>query len=263
MPRDAYRELRHPLKGRIQNMNNNVVEVKNLKKIYATSNTEASALCGVSLSFAAGQFTSIMGPGGSGKSTLLHLIGGLARPSSGRVKIGGQALEDFSDDALSVFRRRRLGFIFRFFNLVPTLTALENVALPLLIDGTPISKVKPKAMELLDLMGLSRHMYHRPDQLSAGQMQRVAIARAFVTDPLLVLADEPTGNLDSETGSAVLAALARLVRTLGQTVVMASHDLKAAAYSDRVVRFRGGLIESDKPIAAQVTASVWASCGYS
>ncbi len=231
-------------------MSNAIVEVRTLKKIYTQGETETAALKGVSLQILKGEFTSIMGPSGSGKSTLLHLVGGLDRPTSGQVLIDGQDIVTFSDDALSAFRRRRLGFIFQFFNLLPTLTAIENVALPMLIDGQSMSKVNKKASELLDFMGLSQRMNHRPDQLSGGQMQRVAIARALVTDPLLILADEPTGNLDSETGSSVLAMLARLVKERGQTVVMVTHDPKAASYGNRLVRFRDGLIESDTQLNA-------------
>ncbi|MEK7690360.1 MAG: ABC transporter ATP-binding protein, partial [Bdellovibrionota bacterium] len=157
-----------------------------------------------------------------------HISGGLDRPTSGSVQLDGQAIETYSDDELSAFRRRHLGFIFQFFNLLPTLSALENVALPLLLDGQPLTKIAPKAKELLDMMGLANRFDHRPDQLSGGEMQRVAIARALVTDPLLILADEPTGNLDSKTGKAVLELLARLVRERNQTILMVTHDPRAA-----------------------------------
>lgn len=230
-----------------------IVEARDLKKTYLQGSEPTHALRGVSFQVRQGEFTSIMGPSGSGKSTLLHLIGGLDRPTSGTILIGSQAIDTMSDDALSSFRRKRLGFIFQFFNLLPTLTALENVALPLLLDGQPLSKVTPRAKELLDYMGMSHRMNHRPDQLSGGQMQRVAIARALVTDPLLVLADEPTGNLDSETGHSVLELLSKLVREQGQTVVMVTHDQKAASYGNRLVRFRDGSIESDTPVVSAET----------
>ena len=226
-------------------MKNAIVEVRALTKTYLQGGESLDVLKGVNLSIESGQFTSIMGPSGSGKSTLLHLMGGLDRPTRGRILINGQGIGSFSDDVLSAFRRRRLGFIFQFFNLLPTLSAIENVALPLLLDGQSMSKVQKKSAELLDYMGLASRMDHRPDQLSGGQMQRVAIARALVTDPLLILADEPTGNLDSETGTQVLELLARLVREKSQTVVMVTHDERAASYGNRLVRFRDGLIESD------------------
>ncbi len=222
-----------------------LIELKNLKKTYKLGEQEVHALRDVSLKIRKGQFTSIMGPSGSGKSTMLHLIGGLDRPTSGSVLIDGKAIESLSDNALSEFRRRRLGFIFQFFNLLPTLSALENVALPLLLDGHSMAKVSAKAENLMEMMGLKERMHHRPDQLSGGQMQRVALARALVTDPLLILADEPTGNLDSKTGISVLELLRRLVKERGQTVVMVTHDPKAASYADRLIRFRDGAIESD------------------
>jgi putative ABC transport system ATP-binding protein len=223
-----------------------MIEVRSLKKIYEQGGVPLEVLKGVSMTFHPGQFTSIMGPSGSGKSTLLHLLGGLDRPSAGSVLIGGEPIEKLSDDALSEFRRRKLGFIFQFFNLLPTLTAIENVALPLLIDGHSMSKVRGKATELLEMMGLGDRMDHRPDQLSGGQMQRVAIARALVTDPILILADEPTGNLDTETGTQVLTLLANLVKERSLTVVMVTHDPKAASYGDRLIRFRDGNVESDE-----------------
>jgi putative ABC transport system ATP-binding protein len=228
---------------------NNIIEVRNLKKSYSHGEGNLThALRGASLSIKRGEFTSIMGPSGSGKSTMLHLMGGLDRPTSGSVLIDNQPIETLSDDELSLFRRRKLGFIFQFFNLLPTLTAIENVALPLLLDGQSLTKVSPRAEELLIFMGLKDRMHHRPDQLSGGQMQRVAIARALVTNPLLILADEPTGNLDSETGKAVLSMLQRLVREQGQTVVMVTHDPKAASYGDRLIHFRDGNIESDTSV---------------
>ena len=226
-------------------MKTKIVEIKNLIKTYQQGTQAVDILKGLSLDIHAGQFTSIMGPSGSGKSTLLHLMGALDQASSGHILINGKDLQTMSDDDLSAFRRRKLGFIFQFFNLLPTLTALENVALPLLIDGVSLAQVKPKAEELLLFMGLSDRMNHRPDQLSGGQMQRVAIARALIADPVLILADEPTGNLDSESGTAVLDLLARLVREQGQTVVMVTHDPKAAAVGDRVIHIKDGRIDSD------------------
>jgi len=216
-----------------------------LKKSYSRGDQTVEALKGVDLSIAPGQFVSIMGPSGSGKSTLLHLMGGLDRPTSGKVILNGEAIERLNDRELSLFRRRKLGFIFQFFNLLPTLSALENVALPLLLDGKPMSEIEARAKELLSTMGMEKRIQHKPDQLSGGEMQRVAIARALMSDPLLILADEPTGNLDSKTGESVLTLLSDLVKTTGKTVVMVTHDPNAASFGDRQIRVRDGLIESD------------------
>jgi len=232
-----------------------LLDARDVKKTYSRGHQVVEALRGVSLSLERGQFTSIMGPSGSGKSTLLHIVGGLDRPSSGTVKIDGQRIEAFSDDELSSFRRRRLGFIFQFFNLLPTLTALENVALPLLLDGQSITRIAPKARELLEMMGLRNRADHRPDQLSGGEMQRVAIARALIADPLLILADEPTGNLDTKTGATVLELLAKMAKERGHTILMVTHDPRAASYGDRLVTLRDGLIESDGAPPARVPAN--------
>jgi putative ABC transport system ATP-binding protein len=226
-----------------------LLQARNLRKNFARGESQVEALRGVDLSIAKGEFVSIMGPSGSGKSTLLHLVGGLDLPTSGEVLIDGEAIEKLSDDALSEFRRRRLGFIFQFFNLLPTLSALENVALPRLLDGESIAEVEPKARALLERMGLGSRTGHRPDQLSGGEMQRVAIARALVTDPLLILADEPTGNLDSKTGESVLTLLSEMARERGHTILMVTHDANAASFGTRLVRLRDGQIESDTAVA--------------
>lgn len=222
-----------------------LLEVSGLKKVFSRGEESVEALRGVSLSLDRGEFASIMGPSGSGKSTLLHLLGGLDRPTGGSIQLDGQSIEGFNDAELSIFRRRKLGFIFQFFNLLPTLTAVENVALPLLLDGFAMREVEPKARELLSQIGMKHRMEHLPDQLSGGEMQRVAIARALVADPLLILADEPTGNLDSKTGTLVLEILAEMTRKGKNTVLMVTHDSRAASFGSRVITLRDGKIESD------------------
>jgi len=207
-----------------------------------------NALRGATFNVGRGEFVSVMGPSGSGKSTLLHLLGGLDRPSSGSIEIDGEPIQSFNDNELSAFRRRRLGFVFQFFNLLPTLSAIENVALPLLLDGKSMAQVGGKAEELLAMMGLGGRMHHRPDQLSGGEMQRVAICRALVTDPLLILADEPTGNLDTKTGTIVLELLAKIAKERGNSIIMVTHDPRAAGYGTRLIQLRDGLIESDAQV---------------
>lgn len=231
-----------------------LLQVNSLQKSYVRGDQKVDALKGVSLSIEEGQFVAIMGPSGSGKSTLLHLMGGLDRPTSGNVILKGEAIDQLDDNALSLFRRRKLGFIFQFFNLLPTLSALENVALPQLLDGKSMPEIEARAKELLTMMGMEKRMHHKPDQLSGGEMQRVAIARALVSDPLLILADEPTGNLDSKTGESVLTLLADMVKNTGKTIVMVTHDQKAASFGNRIIRVRDGLIESDELTGAKSNA---------
>lgn len=225
-----------------------LLKIQNVKKTYSHGDQSLDALVNISLEVDAGQFVSIMGPSGSGKSTLLHLMGGLDKPSSGRVIINDQAIESLTDDEVSRFRRRSLGFIFQFFNLLPNLTALENVALPRLLDNIPMKEIEPRAKELLKMMNLEKRMNHRPNQLSGGEMQRVAIARALVSKPLLILADEPTGNLDSKTGKSILTLLSSLASEQGQTVIMVTHDINAAAYGSRVIGLRDGSVEYDRSV---------------
>jgi putative ABC transport system ATP-binding protein len=223
-----------------------LLQVKSLKKSYSRGDQTVEALKSISLGIDHGQFVSIMGPSGSGKSTLLHLMGGLDRPTSGQVLLNGEGIESLNDYDLSIFRRRKLGFIFQFFNLLPTLNAIENVSLPRLLDKESMKSVEPRARELLKMMGMEKRMHHKPDQLSGGEMQRVAIARALISDPLLLLADEPTGNLDSKTGDSVLQLLSDMVKETGKTIVMVTHDLKAASFGTRLIHLRDGLLESDE-----------------
>lgn len=218
------------------------VSVEGLEKVYGTGGTAVRALKGVTLGFAGGEFAAIMGPSGSGKSTLLHILGALEEPSSGRVVIGGTELSGLSDRKLTLLRRERMGFVFQSFNLIPTLTAEENVLLPVLIAGEKRGKHEGRLDELLALVGLEGRRRHRPDELSGGEQQRVAIARALIRNPDIVLADEPTGNLDSKTGSGVLELLRGSAARYGQTVVMVTHDPNAAAVADRVVFLADGRV---------------------
>jgi putative ABC transport system ATP-binding protein len=219
-----------------------VLQTTGLRKQYQMGEVAVDALRGVDFVVRQGEFVAIMGPSGAGKSTLLHLMGGLDTPSDGDVLLGGKRLAHLSDDEVTIVRRRQVGFIFQFFNLLPTLTAAENVALPLLIDGKRSEAYAGRVDELLDLVGLGERRDHRPDQLSGGEQQRVAIARAFVNDPKIVLADEPTGNLDSKSGTVVLELLRRACKELDATVVMVTHDPRAASYADRVVFLRDGRV---------------------
>jgi putative ABC transport system ATP-binding protein len=221
-----------------------MIEIMNAGKTYQQGAREVHALRDVSLSIKKGEFLSIMGPSGSGKSTLLNLIGGLDQPTSGEIFIDDRPLHGITDDELTLIRRRRIGFIFQFFNLLPILTAAENVGLPLLLEGIPFSRIKPKAVSLLEQVGLGARMEHRPEQLSGGEMQRVAIARALITDPAVLLADEPTGNLDSHTSEEIFMLLAHL-NEKGQTIVMVTHDPKAAAYGTRIITLKDGILSED------------------
>jgi putative ABC transport system ATP-binding protein len=219
-----------------------ILETKQVTKQYQMGEVTVDALAKVDFIVEEGEFVVIMGPSGSGKSTLLHLLGGLDGPTDGEVTLGGKPLSKLNDKEVTLIRRRNVGFVFQFFNLLPTLTAEENIALPLLIDGQNIKKHQEKLDQLLELVGLSDRRHHKPDQLSGGQQQRVAIARAFVTDPAIVLADEPTGNLDSKTGEEILELLRRSCDELGQTIVVVTHDAKAASFADRVVFLMDGRI---------------------
>jgi putative ABC transport system ATP-binding protein len=231
-----------------------VVKVEGLEKVYGSGPTAVWALKGVSLEFGAGEFAAIMGPSGSGKSTLLHILGALEEPSSGRVMIGETNLSGLKDKKLTLLRRARMGFVFQFFNLIPTLTAEENVMLPVLISGEKVTKYAERLDELLGLVGLKNRREHRPDELSGGEQQRVAIARALIRNPDIVLADEPTGNLDSKTGAGVLELLRVSAARYGQTIIMVTHDPHAAATADRVVFLADGRVvdEAHDPDADEI-----------
>ena len=216
------------------------IEATALVKTYAQGDDEIRALRGVDISVAAGEFLAITGASGSGKSTLLHILGGLDRPDGGRVWVEGRSLTELDDESLALLRRRRLGFVLQFFNLLPTLTAEENAAFPLLLDGERDALGRARAS--LERVGLGRRAGHRPSQLSGGEQQRVALARALVTEPAVVLADEPTGNLDSKTGLEILELLKETAEA-GQTIVMVTHDDKSAGFADRIVGLVDGLLE--------------------
>ena len=214
-------------------------------RVFGEGEAQVHALRGVTLDVPAGQFTAVMGPSGSGKSTLMHLLAGLDRPTDGTVHIGGEDIGAMSDAQLTKLRRRHVGFVFQAFNLLPVLSAEENVTLPLMIAGT-----KPDRAELdrlLERVGLADRRTHRPSELSGGQQQRVAIARALITRPTVLLADEPTGNLDSRSGTEVLSLLREAVELDGQTTVMVTHDPRAAATADRVLFLADGRIVGDLP----------------
>ncbi len=219
-----------------------VLEAKSLSKQYDLGQHRVNALDGVDFVVEEGEFVAIMGPSGSGKSTLLHLIGGLDLPTDGEITLAGQPLSLLRDKQITLLRRRNVGFVFQFFNLLPTLTAEENITLPLLIDGKKLRHYQERLHALLDLIGLKDRRGHKPDQLSGGEQQRVALARALITEPAIVLADEPTGNLDTKTGKTIMGLLRRSCDELGQTIVVVTHDPRAAAYADRVVFLRDGHI---------------------
>jgi putative ABC transport system ATP-binding protein len=219
-----------------------ILQAQALRKQYRLGEHTVNALAGVDFLVEKGEFVAIMGPSGSGKSTLLHLLGGLDKPSDGEVTLADHRLSILNDNQATLVRRRNIGFVFQFFNLLPTLTAEENITLPLIIDGQDLRKYQARIAALLELVGLTDRRQHKPDQLSGGEQQRVAIARALVTEPAIVLADEPTGNLDSKTGTAIMELLRRSCDELGQTIIAVTHDPRAAAYADRVVFLRDGQV---------------------
>jgi putative ABC transport system ATP-binding protein len=222
---------------------NSIVTATDVRRRYGEGDAAVDALAGITTSFERGRYSAIMGPSGSGKSTLMHILAGLDRPTSGSVVLDGVEITDLDDGDLTRLRRDKLGFIFQFYNLIPVLTAEENIVLPLSIAGE-----KPELewlRQLVDTVGLADRLTHRPAELSGGQQQRVAVARALISKPAVVFADEPTGNLDSRASEEVLRMLRRSVDDLGQTVVMVTHDPEAAAYADRLVVLHDGLVVHD------------------
>ncbi len=214
--------------------------VENVKKRFRQGATDVDALAGISLEVAAGQFVAVMGASGSGKSTLLHLMAGLATADAGRVLVNGTDLATLRDKQLTLLRRRRIGLVFQSFNLIPTLTAEENIALPLMLEGRSTREIASKVDELLESLGMSARRRHRPDAMSGGEQQRVAIGRALVTDPAVILADEPTGNLDSANSDAVCELLRDLSLIHNKTIVMVTHEPSVAAYAGEVAVLKDG-----------------------
>ncbi|MDJ0469031.1 ABC transporter ATP-binding protein [Rhodococcoides fascians] len=227
------------------------LQLSGVVKEYPTGEQPVRALDGIDLTIDGGQFVSLVAPSGAGKSTLLHMLGALDTPTAGSIRFNDVEVTTLDDNAQSDFRRHQVGFVFQFFNLLPTMSAWENVAVPKLLDGTPIKKAKADAMRLLDMVGLAQRSEHRPAQLSGGQIQRIAIARALMMDPALLIADEPTGNLDSKTSHNVLEILADVAHGSEgrRAVVMATHDLEAARSTDRVVSMIDGRVDTDTDTA--------------
>ena len=220
------------------------VSLRNVGKTYRLDTVTVPALSGVSIDIRPGRFTVLCGPSGSGKTTLLNMMGCIDRPDTGEIQVDSQAVQAMTDDALSDFRARRIGFVFQNFNLLPVLTAFENVEYPLVLAAVPAAQRKERVRTLLDAVGLADRAGNRPGQLSGGQRQRVAIARALATEPALVLADEPTANLDSQTGAEIIALMRRLQRERGASFVFSSHDPMVLAQADDVVRIRDGRIDA-------------------
>ena len=223
-------------------MDNAVIELQNVKKIYKMEGVETPALRGVDLKIKKGEFMAIIGPSGSGKSTLLHMIGVLDRPTSGKIYLDGIDISKLNDSELARLRGKKIGFVFQFFNLYPTLTAQENIELPMLILECDKKKREEKALNLIEMVDLEKRAGHLPSQMSGGERQRVAIARAIANDPEIVLADEPTGNLDTKIGSEIMKLFSRLQEEENMTIVMITHELKIAKYAERVVHLIDGKI---------------------
>ncbi len=217
-----------------------ILKVDNLTKIYGKDTTKVVALDHVSFSVEKGEFVAIVGASGSGKSTLLHLIGGVDRPSSGKVFIDGKDIFNFNDDKLAIFRRRQVGLIYQFYNLIPILNVEENITLPLSLDNREVDK--EKLNDMLKLLGLQNRRTHLPNELSGGQQQRTSIGRALITNPTIILADEPTGNLDSKSSDEIVALLKKSNKELNQTIIMITHNMEIAKVADRIIKIEDGKI---------------------
>ena len=217
-----------------------ILKVENLTKIYGKGTTKVTALENVSFSVEKGEFVAIVGASGSGKSTLLHIIGGVDRPTSGKVYIDGHDIFNFNDDKLAIFRRRQVGLIYQFYNLIPILNVEENITLPLALDNREVNK--EKLNDMLKLLGLQNRKNHLPNELSGGQQQRTSIGRALITNPAIILADEPTGNLDSKSSDEIVALLKKSNKDLKQTIIMITHNMEIASCADRIIKIEDGKI---------------------
>ncbi len=217
-----------------------ILKVENLTKVYGKDSTKVVALDNVTFSVQKGEFVAIVGASGSGKSTLLHLIGGVDRPTSGKVYIEGKNIFDFDDDKLAIFRRRQIGLIYQFYNLIPILNVVENITLPLALDNRKVDS--DTLNELLKLLGLQNRKNHLPNELSGGQQQRTSIGRALITNPALILADEPTGNLDTKASDEIVALLKKSNKDLNQTIIMITHNMEIAKFADRIIKLEDGKI---------------------
>jgi putative ABC transport system ATP-binding protein len=226
-----------------------VAKLTAVTRVYKVGEVETHALRGVNLTIQSGEFTALVGPSGSGKTTLLQLIGCLDQPTSGQVVVDGQETRGLNRNQRADLRKGTIGFIFQFFALIPTLTAYENIEMPLLLTGKSPAERRERVMELLEAVDMTGHAHHRPDQLSGGQQQRVAVARALSTQPKMILADEPTANLDTENGEQVMSLMQKLNRESGATFVFATHDPRVIRYARRVVTLRDGLIEDDRIVS--------------
>lgn len=218
------------------------VEAKNITKDYMVGSTVSRVLDDVCVEIESGEFAAIMGPSGSGKSTLLYILGGLENPTRGSILVNGSDILKFSDKEKSIMRRRKIGFVFQFYNLIPNLNVAENILLPVLLDGKKTGDYKRQLEEILEVAGLGEKRSHRPHELSGGQQQRVAIARALLNDPEIIFADEPTGNLDSRTGTEILSLLRRINREKGKTILMVTHSREAAGYGSRIIYVHDGKV---------------------
>lgn len=223
-----------------------ILRVENLSKVYGKGETEVRALNDVSLSVKKGEFVAIIGPSGSGKSTLMHMMGGVDRPTSGKVFVDGTSIYDLNETQLAIFRRRQIGLIYQFYNLLPVLTVEENITLPILLDGHKVDQ--QQFNNIVTMLGLKDRLEHLPNQLSGGQQQRVSIGRAMISNPALMLADEPTGNLDSETSKEIVDLLKMFNRTYKQTLIMITHDERIALQADRIITIMDGQVLKDEVI---------------
>ncbi len=220
-----------------------IIEIQEVKKIYRMGRERIPALNGIDLQVRAGQVVCLLGTSGSGKTTLLNVMAGLEKPSRGIIKVKGYHMEKMSETQLTRFRKKYIGFVFQSYNLIPTLTALENVSLPLIFNGSPRNIRNKRAQKMLQEVGLGDRLHHKPHEMSGGQQQRVSIARAFINQPEIIFADEPTGNLDSRTTNEVMGLITGMARENGQTLLIVSHDVEVSSYGDQVVHLKDGLIE--------------------